>query len=472
MFDYNNNNNPNNPNNNSQGQNPENRTPTAPPVPPAPPAHSVPPLYSYPTTPGYTYLKAERTPPLSGAALPTSTSPSPSSSPRSEKPKKGKLVGFAAVVVSLAFCFSFLGSALGNQLTSNDNVLTDGGIGSSQASSTDNANSSATAEDTAVLKTAASNGTVMTTEQIAAVASPSVVEITTESVTTGNRMQQLVSTGAGSGVIISADGYIVTNHHVIEGSSKITVTLKDSEQYAATLIGTDKKTDLAVLKIDATDLTAATIGTSADIKVGQDAIIIGNPLGQLGGTVTNGIISALDRSITFEDGTVMRLLQTNAAVNPGNSGGGLFNNEGELVGVVNAKSSGTGIEGIGFAIPIDTAKPIIEDLITYGYVKGRVELGVTLLDVGDQLTAMMYRVNNTGVYVYAVEAGSNAEKAGITSGDRITAVNGTEISTSAEVSTALDSQAVGDTITLTIARQDQTGDISFVLQEQKKELSA
>lgn len=385
--------------------------------------------------------------------------------PIKEKKSKRKYA-FAAGVISLAFVFSFLGSSLGNTLTTGETIYDESLAGGTQQTTQQDKN-----EGSNILQTATSNGTVMNTAEVAAIASPSVVEITTESVTTGNRMQQLVSTGAGSGVIISEDGYIVTNNHVIEGSSRITVTLKDGTQHQAKLIGTDAKTDLAVLKIEATSLTAATIGTSSNIAVGQDAIVIGNPLGQLGGTVTNGIISALDREITFEDGTVMSLLQTNAAVNPGNSGGGLFNNKGELVGVVNAKSSGTGIEGIGFAIPIDTAKPIIEDLIENGYVKGRVELGVTLLDISDSMTAMMYRVNKTGVYIYDVKENSNAYKAGLTAGDLIVSVNGEEVTASTEVTTALDKQSVGENITITVERNGETKDISFVLEEESHDVA-
>lgn len=201
---------------------------------------------------------------------------------------------------------------------------------------------------------------------VAAKAAPSVVAITTETMQGYyGRVQQSVATGAGSGVILTADGYIATNNHVISGASKITVTLSDGTQYPATLVGTDSQNDLAVIKIEASGLQAAVLGSSSSLQVGDLAVAIGNPLGELGGTVTDGIISALDRSITV-DGETMTLLQTSAAVNPGNSGGGLFDKNGELIGIVNAKSSGTGIEGLGFAIPIDTAKPILEQLMAGG----------------------------------------------------------------------------------------------------------
>ena len=238
----------------------------------------------------------------------------------------------------------------------------------------------------------------MSIEEVVIAVKHSVVEIQTESVSTSRFMREFVSTGAGSGVIISSDGYIVTNDHVISGAQAIKVRLTGEQEFEATLIGTDSRTDLAVLKIDAEGLQPAIFGHSSDLLVGQTSIAIGNPLGELGGTVTAGIISALDREITI-DGETMSLLQTDAAVNPGNSGGGLFNLYGELIGVVNAKSSGSEIEGLGFAIPIDTAKIVIEQLIEYGYVRGRIDTGLALVDIQDNFTAMSYRINQLGLYI-------------------------------------------------------------------------
>ncbi|MBQ2862637.1 MAG: trypsin-like peptidase domain-containing protein, partial [Clostridia bacterium] len=185
-----------------------------------------------------------------------------------------------------------------------------------------------------------------------------VVEIVTENIQESAFYGQYVTSGAGSGVIINENGYIITNNHVVAGANTIYVRTTDQKEYKASLVGTDEESDIAVIKIDATSLKAATLGDSSAIKLGEAVIAIGNPLGSLGGTVTDGIISALDREVTI-DGQEMRLLQTNAAVNPGNSGGGLFNMAGELIGVVNAKSSssnsGATIEGLGFAIPINHA---------------------------------------------------------------------------------------------------------------------
>ncbi len=192
-----------------------------------------------------------------------------------------------------------------------------------------------------------------------------VVEIITQNVVTDMFYNQYVKSGAGSGVIITTDGYIVTNYHVIDGARSATVRLTDGSEFSASFVGADPEKDVALIKINATGLTAAVMGSSKALVVGQDVIAIGNPLGTLGGTVTNGIISALDRTVVV-DGNQMTLMQTNAAINPGNSGGGLFNRAGELIGIVNAKQADTGIEGLGFAIPIDVVFACIEEITKAG----------------------------------------------------------------------------------------------------------
>ena len=227
-----------------------------------------------------------------------------------------------------------------------------------------------------------------------------------------------MQTGAGSGVIISEDGYLITNNHVINGASTIQVRTSDGTTYDAVLVGTDSKTDVAVLKINASGLRPVTFGDSDNLNVGETAVAIGNPLGELGGTVTNGIISAKDRSITL-DNQQMTLLQTNAAINPGNSGGGLFNSRGELIGMVVAKSSGSDVEGLGFAIPSNLVSKIAQELIANGYVTGRPALGVTVLSIENAQTAMQYGVSSLGVYITDVESGSAADKAGLQAGDRM-----------------------------------------------------
>jgi len=285
-----------------------------------------------------------------------------------------------------------------------------------------------------------------------------VVEIQTERVLNSGFMRDYVSTGAGSGVIISEDGYIITNDHVINGAKTIKVRLSNEQEYAARLIGSDKKTDLAVLKIEAEGLQPAALGRSSGLQVGQTAIAIGNPLGELGGTVTAGIISALDREITI-DGETMSLLQTDAAVNPGNSGGGLFDLYGKLVGIVNAKSSGSEIEGLGFAIPIDTARIVVEQLIEYGYVRGRIDTGFTLVDIQDPFTAMSYNVNHLGLYISS-SVSSNFQR-----GDRITAVDGLPINSFAEWKQKLTGYSVGDVLDITVIRGDSKITLSLKLTE-------
>lgn len=311
---------------------------------------------------------------------------------------------------------------------------------------------------------ASGNAGVMTVSQVVNAVSDSVVEINTEVQATNFMRQTVTAQAAGSGVILSEDGYIITNNHVIDGAQSITVRLKNGESYPAALVGTDAKTDVAVIKIEADGLQAARIGSSSSLEVGDDAIAIGNPLGELGGTVTNGIISATSRDVTI-DGDTMTLLQTNAAINQGNSGGGLFNNQGELIGIVVAKSSGVGVEGLGFAIPIDTAIQAANDLIEHGYVTGRGELGITVMNITDPREALMYRLPQTGLYVAAVSNGSAAQQAGLKVGDCILAVDGTEIAASSDLSAQLGKHHSGDQVSLRILRDGQETTITVTLQE-------
>jgi serine protease Do len=298
----------------------------------------------------------------------------------------------------------------------------------------------------------------------------SVVEITTKNVTTNQFMQQYVTEGAGSGVIITEDGYIITNHHVINGASEVTVRMKDGTEYPAKIIGSDQESDIAVIKVEASGLKAAVLGDSSKLAVGETCLAIGNPLGELGGTVTEGIISALDREIAI-DGQTMTLLQTSAAINPGNSGGGLFNAKGELIGIVNAKTSASGIEGLGFAIPINTAKEIAEELMNNGYVTGRVQLGVTLLTIADDQTATQYRVSEKGVYVSEISANSDAYYGGMKVGDRIVSVNGTEITTADEVKQVVEDSSVGDVLKFTVVRGQKSVDLEVTLTEYNSNFS-
>ena len=303
-----------------------------------------------------------------------------------------------------------------------------------------------------------------TVAAVAAKAAPSVVEIMTEVTSTSYGIfgGTYTSEAAGSGVIISEDGYIVTNDHVIEDAETIQVTLYDGTVYDAVLVGTDSKSDIAVIKVEAESLTAAEIGDSSAIAAGDLAVVIGNPLGTLGGTVTDGIISAVSREITINRET-MSLIQTNAAINSGNSGGGLFNKDGQLIGIVNAKDSGTSssgtiIEGLGFAIPVNTAMDVAEQLITNGKVVNRATLGIYLQEVTSSTSNYP-----AGIYITGIIEGSGAEAAGLETYDRIINVDGQDISTYTELSRILRDKSVGDTISVTVVRDDKEVTVNVTL---------
>lgn len=375
--------------------------------------------------------------------------------PKAKKPKKQrKPISRGGIAIALAVTMVFsCGLGFGGGYFANKvNTSTSGSLNITKTS-----NSGTTT-------TASSTSTANSTSEIVKKTADSVVEISTESVVTGSFAQQYVQQGAGSGVIISQDGYILTNNHVINGANSVKVRLRDGTEYDATIIGSDSDNDIALLKVSATGLSPATFGDSNSLAVGDYVVAIGNPLGELGGTVTDGIISALARKVTIED-TQMTLLQTNAQVNPGNSGGGLFNANGELVGIVNAKQSATEVEGIAFAIPINNVLDILSDLKEYGYVTGKVDLGIDFTDITSDETAFYYGVNQTGCYVLSVDSSSNAEKAGVTRGDLVTKVNDTDVSTSEDITTALEKAEVGDTVTFTVSRRGTSKTISFVLEE-------
>ncbi|WP_308559864.1 trypsin-like peptidase domain-containing protein [uncultured Holdemania sp.] len=234
----------------------------------------------------------------------------------------------------------------------------------------------------------------------------------------------------------------------------------------AQLVATDSKMDIGVIKIDASGLTPAILGDSDSLSVGEPVVAVGNPLGQLGGTVTNGIVSALDREIILNNER-RNLLQTNAAINPGNSGGGLFNASGELVGIVVAKSSGEDVEGLGFAIPVNDAKPIIEDLISQGYVGGRVSLGITALDLTTAQLAAQYGYKTPGVYVQSVVENSSAANGGLQPGDCFVSINDTAIEAISDVTTILNNSSVGDQLEITVKRDGRIVELTVTLQEKK-----
>ena len=308
------------------------------------------------------------------------------------------------------------------------------------------------------------DGTTMSVQQIASVVSPSVVAITTEQMSSSQTWfgGYYVQSGAGSGVIISQDGYILTCAHVVSGATSVKVQLDGSdESYDATIVGQDSTSDIAVLKIDATGLTPAVIGDSDALAVGEVAVAVGNPLGTLSNTVTDGVVSALNRQVTVQDND-MTLIQTDASISPGNSGGGLFNGNGELIGIVNAKSSYSEAEGIGFAIPINTAMEIGQQLIESGSV-ARPALGVKIVDVTDAQTAQQLGVSTMGVYVVEVTKGSGAEAGGVQAGDRVLAVDDTAVSDTSALKNYLKDKSIGDTVALQVERDGKVLTLNVAL---------
>ncbi|NMB89486.1 MAG: PDZ domain-containing protein [Chloroflexi bacterium] len=289
-----------------------------------------------------------------------------------------------------------------------------------------------------------------------------VVAISTESTLYNVFGQPSRTASAGSGFIISSDGYIVTNSHVIEGASTIKISLADGSTSTARLVGQDSISDIAVLKIDANGLPTLTLGDSNTLAVGNQVIAIGNPIGELANTLTVGVISAMGREINI-DGTPLNMLQTDAAISPGNSGGPLINSAAQVIGINTAKSTANGVEGIGFAIPINDAQPVIEDLINQGYVSGRPQLGVSLAEVR-QPFFNPYGLQQ-GVYVSTVDPGGAAERAGLQAGDMLVAIDGQAITSSSDLTAIKNQYTAGDTVTVTILRDNQQKQLSLTFDE-------
>ena len=398
---------------------------------------------------------------------------------KEKKPLTRKTLAWAcAICVLLSGAFGFGGSYLANRVTASAPAVLSSDTQAARNSSastpivvykaadtTGNTASRANAADS-------STGGDMTYAQVAAIVKDSVVEINTE-YKTENVWFQYTTGGAGSGVILTEDGYIVTNAHVILDSSQqnvadtVTVRLTDGTEYPAEVKAYDTDEDIAVVKIEAKDLKAVRCGDSDKLIVGQELIIVGNPLGELGGTVTNGIVSATEREIQV-GGVTMHLIQTNAAVNPGNSGGGMFNMRGELVGVVNAKSSGTGIEGLGFAIPVNKAVSVAEELLTKGYVSGKPMIGVSFEDISNNSGSFFFFGGNTsnskpGVYVRSLVEGMNDRT--LKEGDRIIAVNGKEISTSEDIKAAVSASSIGDKLSFQLYRDNKLMEVEVTVFE-------
>ena len=396
----------------------------------------------------------------SGGATPPPAQPQNAAPAAPKKPKKN--AGKAAksiVALVLAAAMGFMGGFVGARFGGGSKVV---------IQQVERSDSAAADSESAAGGTSVSSG--MTTAQVAKTVSPSVVVITTEQVVYSQWSwygQSQVESGAGSGVIISSDGYILTCAHVVSGASNITVSIGDKD-YPATLVGEDTTSDIAVVKVDATGLTPATVGNSDNLKVGESVMAVGNPLGELGGTVTSGIVSALNRSVSIQGTSsvnTMSLIQMDASVSPGNSGGGLFNMNGELVGIVNAKSSSSDAEGLGFAIPINDAIKVAQDLLENGYVTGRPYMGITYLAVTDAQTAAQLGVNAYGIYVVDVVSGGPADQAGLKAGDRIISIDNTEVAQKTDLGTLMQEHSAGDTLSITIARDGQMQTVSLTLGE-------
>lgn len=377
------------------------------------------------------------------------------------KPKNSTgLKVFAAVmtVVFLVTAAAFAGFILYSRSRNGGDAALDNGISSSSSESRRDGPQLSLENRPAADEEEYTDG-VLSTEEIAAKVRPSVVGIQTYR--TEYPMQVY---GTGSGIIMSEDGYIVTNAHVVSGATGgILVILDNNEEYEAEVVGIDEKTDVAVIKIDASNLTAAEFGNSDELVVGERIVAIGNPTGMnLAGSVTQGIVSGLKRliSVTNEETNEtieMEAIQVDAAINPGNSGGALINKYGQVVGINSSKLSSTQIEGIGFAIPISTAKPIVDDLIAYGYVRGRVLLGITYYPVSDAVGAMSGYT--PGLWVQSVREDMDAYAKGLRAGDIITQIDGQDVRDSATVKGILSAKKPGDSVKLTVVQQSISGKI-------------
>ena len=374
--------------------------------------------------------------------------------PSHSKPKEKKYVtrgALAACMIATMIISSILGAAIGGAF--GRTVTTDG-------------RKSRNDSELSQLDLGDATGSELTVSQIVDKNENAVVEIVVSGTAQNMWGQMQLVQGAGSGVIVKDDGYIATNYHVIQGANKVEVTLHNGESYPARIVGSDPANDIAVIKLAAKDGTTATIGDSSTVDVGDLAVAIGNPLGQLGGTATTGIISALDRTLDVE-GTTLTLLQTDAAINGGNSGGGLFNSKGELIGIVESKASAVGVEGLAFALPINNVSGIINDLIENGgsaqVASGTPAVGVVISEVSED-NAQYYGLESAGVYIAQV-TGENARSAGFQEMDRIISFNGTKINSSNEFITLVRKCKVGDTVTVVVSRKGQEIEIKTVLEE-------
>ena len=374
-------------------------------------------------------------------------------SPAPEPKKKKGAAKILAICLAVVVLVGGVGVGVG--------ALIDSGFGIVPAETTDGNESLAdtvlptpVSQQTAQQLQAAYTGQALSAPEIYALVSQSTVGVTTP-VTTTNIFGQVSNAAiSGSGFIISEDGYILTNYHVVEDADEqgleILVMLYSGEEYSARIIGKDADNDVALLKIDATGLTPVKIGSSESLVVGEQIYAIGNPLGELTYTFTDGIVSALDRTIRVDANTEINMFQISAAINSGNSGGPVINERGEVVGFASAKYAESGVEGLGFAIPIDDAMDIVNDLLEYGYVRGKPYFGITV-NTANAAFAQYYNTVE-GAYVTLVDEDSCAADAGLRVGDIITAIDETEIRSFSDLVSAKNDYTAGDTVELTVYR--------------------
>ena len=380
--------------------------------------------------------------------------------PTPEEPKHAKKSGFfrstAAKVIAIVLACAIVGTGCGF-----------GGAALYRNASRQNAVIQQSSREPVTVSVKQVDGqTKMEPAEVYASTVNSVVSINTTSTSGTNIFGQAVETASsGSGFIISQDGYIVTNYHVVKGATSVKVTLYNGDTYDATVIGGDSDYDVAVIKIDATGLSPVTLGNSKDVNVGDTVLAIGNPLGELTFSMSQGIVSCCDRAINV-DGTPFNMIQVDASINPGNSGGPLMNLYGEVVGIVSAKYSSysdTTVEGLGFAIPIGDVQAIITDIMENGQITNKPSFGITAGTMTQQMAAQ-YQIDQTsGAFVYSVNKGGAGEKAGLKMGDVITKVDSTDITSMEDLTAAKKGHKAGDTVTVTYYRdgQTQTTELTF-----------
>lgn len=393
-----------------------------------------------------------------------------------DRPKRKRKFSTAGIIALCLVC-ALLGAAAGFGVGWADVFSRDTEIGAPAAESARGGDTAKAGEPSAapLLTSKSVTGETMAASDIYTMACSQVVGVTTE-VTYTNAFG-MTSSGAvtGSGFILTGDGYILTNYHVIEyaakGNYKISVILYNGDTYEAKIVGYESDdNDIAVLKIEAAGLNPATLGSSDSMHVGDTVYAVGNPLGELAYTMTRGMISALDRDITTQDSTTresktINMFQFDAAVNSGNSGGPVYNEYGEVIGVVTAKYSNAGVEGLGFGIPINDAVEIANELIEHGYVSGKAYMGISVQTVSSEVARYYNMVE--GAYVYTVDSSSCAAKAGLQMGDIITAIDGKEIKTSSDLVSAKKKYKAGDTAKLTVYRGGKYLELSITFDEDK-----